>query len=148
MTETEWLSSGDPSSLLSFLHDERQANPRRERLFAVACCNRVGHLILDPRSRNALTVAERFADGLAGEPERAAAHAAALEAAAALAQAPATEDSDELPSSVAYRGEVASRDPMSHGQRDFDNSKAGPQGVDGESNLDSEPLLESSDALP
>lgn len=108
MTEAEWLSSGDPSNLLSFLHDERKGDARRERLFAVACCNRVGHLILDPRSRNALTVAEQFADGLASEAERAAAHAAAQEAAAAIAApSPPTGAVPNLPAEQAIEAAYA-----------------------------------------
>ena len=82
MTEAEWLSDDDPSPLLSYLEDRGQADARRARLFAAACCRRVGHLVLDPASRAALDTAERFADGLATEEQRAAAHAAARDAAA------------------------------------------------------------------
>lgn len=88
MTESEWLSCDDPSKLLSHLQGAGRADGRRARLFAVACCRRVGHLVLDPQSRHALDVAERYADGLADEPERAAAQAAAAEAAAGIAAPP------------------------------------------------------------
>ena len=59
------------------------------RLFAVWCARQVQHLMKDPRSINALDVAERFANGDATEEEleaaRAAAGAAAWDAASAAA---------------------------------------------------------------
>ncbi|CAJ9926861.1 putative bacteriophage protein [Burkholderia pseudomallei] len=51
------------------------------RLFAVWCARQVEHLMEDQRSKDALNVAERFANGEATDEERAAAWAAARDAA-------------------------------------------------------------------
>ena len=60
---------------------------REIRLFAVACARRVQHLMTDPRSREALDVAERYANGEATADELAAAEAAAEAARAAAGDA-------------------------------------------------------------
>jgi hypothetical protein len=70
VTESEWNTCTEPRAMLAFLHG-RCATERKLRLFAVACCRRVWPLLTDERSRNAVEVAERFADGWATEKERA-----------------------------------------------------------------------------
>jgi hypothetical protein len=61
------------------LADDRLSD-RKRRLFAAACLRRFAHLLADPRSRRALAVAERFAEGLASEDERQQAEDAAFAA--------------------------------------------------------------------
>lgn len=65
MTEDEWLMS-DNHMLMTFFVGE-QMSLRKLRLADVAVCRRVeGHLV-DERSRHALEVSERYADGLASD---------------------------------------------------------------------------------
>lgn len=54
---------------------------REIRLYAVWCARQVEHLMTDPRSRDALDVAERHANGQASNRELDAAYAAARDAA-------------------------------------------------------------------
>src|SRR5213593_551636 len=76
MTEREWLSCTDPHLMLTEMPG--RVSERKLRLFAAACCRRIWHLLPDPRSRAAVEVVERYADGLAGERDLAAAKAAAV----------------------------------------------------------------------
>jgi hypothetical protein len=71
MTEAEWLACIEPDRMLGQLRGK--ASDRKLRLFAVACCRRLIHLMRDTESRIAVEVAERFADGLATGAERRAA---------------------------------------------------------------------------
>jgi hypothetical protein len=66
MTEAEWLAYDDPDKMLEFLGEG--ANPRKMRLFAVACCRRIWDG-LDGESHKALDIAERYADGMATDDE-------------------------------------------------------------------------------
>src|ERR1700720_841012 len=68
MTEAEWLSCTDPQPMLEFLHGK--VSDRKLRLFAVACCRSISESPYNTYSRTAITVAERFADGLASDAER------------------------------------------------------------------------------
>src|SRR4051794_7882024 len=63
MSEGEWLAGIDPERMLRGLG--RNPSKRKQRLFGCVCCRRIWHLIPDERSRAAVVVAERFADGLA-----------------------------------------------------------------------------------
>jgi hypothetical protein len=100
MTETDWLTCSDPHEMLNYLEETeagwlqrflnwlpfRGHRPRNRKLqlFACACCRHLWHLLPDARSRDAIEVFERCADGQASWRERrqaiAAAAAAALEA--------------------------------------------------------------------
>ena len=68
-------------------------NKKNLRLFAVWCARQIEHLMTDKRSKDALNVAERYANGQATDEElgaaRAAARAAAWDAAMAAARAAA-----------------------------------------------------------
>jgi hypothetical protein len=63
MTEADWLACTDPQKMLRFLRGK--ASDRKLRLFAVACCRRVQHFMVDDLSRRAVQVAEEFTDGQA-----------------------------------------------------------------------------------
>jgi len=77
VTESEWLSSGDPESMLAFLRPD--TTDRKLRLFAVACCRRHWEWPLEdmdePGSswiasiREAVGVGERLADGQVTPPD-------------------------------------------------------------------------------
>jgi hypothetical protein len=72
MTEAEWLACADPGEMLGFLEQKQKKPPKRkwpklterkQQLFACACCRRIWHRLVDERSRRAVEVAERCADG-------------------------------------------------------------------------------------
>jgi hypothetical protein len=63
MTEQEWLDCADPDALLAFVF--RAASERKLRLFAVACCRRLGPL-LSKVGRKAVAAAEAFAESRIG----------------------------------------------------------------------------------
>jgi hypothetical protein len=64
MTEAKWLACTEPYQMLDFLPGK--VSGRKLRLFACACCRQgVWPLLSDRRSRKAVEVAERFAEGAA-----------------------------------------------------------------------------------
>ncbi len=82
MTETEWLVGENDYVLYEFIR--RQADRRKLRLFACACCRRIWDLLTDERNRTAVEVSERYADGRATKEELSAAQAASARASSAV----------------------------------------------------------------
>jgi hypothetical protein len=66
MTEEEWHGEFTFELYLQLNEwlRERRSNDRKLRLWACACCRRLGELLTDPRSRVAVDAAEQHADGL------------------------------------------------------------------------------------
>jgi hypothetical protein len=64
VTEAEWRACTSPETMLEFLRGK--SSDRKLRLVACACCRRIWPL-LDGWSQNAVEVAERRADGSAGQ---------------------------------------------------------------------------------
>jgi hypothetical protein len=76
LSEPEWLTCSDPTRMLDFLV-AGPASDRKLRLFACACCRRIWPLLPEAGCRDAVGLAERYADGRA-TPEVLAAAAEAL----------------------------------------------------------------------
>jgi hypothetical protein len=74
--ESEWLSCTDLERLLKSVRG--RASGRKLRLFAVACCRRIWHLLTDERSRRSVEAAQRLADGLETDTDLGAAYDAAF----------------------------------------------------------------------
>lgn len=68
MTEQQWLKSVEPSEMLDFL--DGQATDRKLRLFQVACCRRIWDLLPKKIFRDAVLIAEKYADGEVSNKER------------------------------------------------------------------------------
>jgi hypothetical protein len=78
MTERKWFRCTDVGWMLDFL--KGKASDRKLRLLAVHACRRLCELPIDEQSRNAVLVAERFADGEATIEELETARARVLKA--------------------------------------------------------------------
>ena len=78
MTEAEWVASDTPYDMIKFIR--LRASRRKLRLLACACCRRIWNLLPDERSRRAVEMSERYADGLASKQEMSAAQGMATEA--------------------------------------------------------------------
>jgi hypothetical protein len=76
MTEAEWMTCTNSRPMLEFLHGK--VSDRKLRLFTCGFCQSIDALLWDDNCRDAVQVAELFADGLAGPEE--------LEAACQLAR--------------------------------------------------------------
>jgi hypothetical protein len=68
MKEAEWLAGNDPAQMLRFIL--QTASDRKLRLTACACCRSEWDELSDRRSRLAVEIGERFADGDATGSER------------------------------------------------------------------------------
>jgi hypothetical protein len=63
VTEKQWITGTELKTLLKYLR--RRASERKRRLFAVACCRRVLHLLSDENASESVAATERYAEGLA-----------------------------------------------------------------------------------
>jgi hypothetical protein len=81
LTESVYLTGADGYILMCFLRG-CGFSARKQRLLACACCRRIWHLLADARYRQAIEVAERYAEGLARKADLIAARDAARAAAA------------------------------------------------------------------
>ncbi len=61
MNEGQWRGAVDPTWMLEVLRERDAASARKLRLFAVACCRRIWVLISEPRLREVVDIAERYA---------------------------------------------------------------------------------------
>jgi hypothetical protein len=120
MTEQEWL---DADSVAVREYFWENLSPRTVCLFACACVRRIWHLLPDARSRKAVEVAERLADGQAILDEQ----DAALEAAYAVVEAAPYLSSDREAALAAYNtldfnGDAMLTDPAEgHEEQDYKN---------------------------
>ncbi len=62
MTEHEWLQSTHPWPMVNFAFQHYYCKERLWRLYSVACCQRIFHLLSDERSKAAVEAAERHAE--------------------------------------------------------------------------------------
>jgi hypothetical protein len=80
MIEERWVACVEPAAMVKFLRETDRLTERKARLFAVACCRHIWSL-LDEHSRNAVEIAERYADRRATDRDRHSARHGAAQAA-------------------------------------------------------------------
>jgi hypothetical protein len=61
VTEEQWRTCTDPAPMFEALRASAKASDRKLRLFAVACCRRITHLLADAKSREAIEAGELLA---------------------------------------------------------------------------------------
>jgi hypothetical protein len=83
VTEADWLAANSPFAMLRFVSDAHDTSARKLRLVLCAACRGLWEELYDPRSRQAVELAELYADGLASEEELLSARRAARAAAKA-----------------------------------------------------------------
>jgi hypothetical protein len=64
MNELQWLASDDPGEMMEFLNFREPS--RKKRLFGVAVCNHVWHLIEEECGRDVLAKYEEEVDSKSG----------------------------------------------------------------------------------
>jgi hypothetical protein len=71
MTEAQWLACTNPIPMIEYLRRSKRhgTSERKLRLFSCACCRRIWDFLHDRRSQGAVEMAERHAEGLAGDQE-------------------------------------------------------------------------------
>jgi hypothetical protein len=105
--EVAWLSCDDVTPMLEFLRGK--TSERKLRLFAAACVRSHWELLVDPRSRAAVELSERVADGTSPPEELAAAYRAAW------AVVPLLPDRMALVSAARAAGRTVQRDAYEAG---------------------------------
>jgi hypothetical protein len=69
MNDADWDSCAEPRAMLEWLRRSGRADERKLRLFACSCCRPLLPLLKDRRARQALSTAERYAEGKASGAE-------------------------------------------------------------------------------